>query len=151
MIKDVDKKEFVANSRTYIGTPFRHRGRTRNGLDCVGLAVRVLMDMDKIVIDKKVYGPEPSKDGLRDYIEQNIGSPVATKEDIDNGFQLELGDILLMKFTLEPHHVAIVSDYIYGGDAMIHAYAAVERVVEHRLDDVWRDRILGVYRFGVSE
>jgi hypothetical protein len=34
---------------------------------------------------------------------------------------------------------------------MIHAYANVRKVVEHRLDDIWRSRIAGVYTYpGVS-
>jgi cell wall-associated NlpC family hydrolase len=55
------------------------------------------------------------------------------------------GDVLLMRFNSEPQHFAIMS-----GDSpemMIHAYAQARAVVENRIDDVWRKRILRVYSF----
>jgi len=42
----------------------------------------------------------------------------------------------------EPQHLAIVTPYRHGGLAMIHAYSRSSAVVEHRLADVWRARIV---------
>jgi hypothetical protein len=47
-----------------------------------------------------------------------------------------------MRFGNEPQHLAV-----FEGDNVIHAYESIGRVVEHRLDDKWRKRIVRVYRF----
>jgi hypothetical protein len=38
-----------------------------------------------------------------------------------------------------------------SGIGVIHASAAEKKVIEHRLDDTWRGRIRGVYRFAEGE
>jgi cell wall-associated NlpC family hydrolase len=52
------------------------------------------------------------------------------------------GDILLMRFVREPQHLGI-----HAGDTIIHSYQRAGKVTEHRMDNVWRDRIVAVYRF----
>jgi cell wall-associated NlpC family hydrolase len=59
---------------------------------------------------------------------------------------MHAGDLLLMRFSGEPQHLAI-----YTGDTIIHAYERVGKVVEHGMDAAWRRRIVRVYRvLGVS-
>ena len=36
---------FIAAARTYIGVPWQHQGRSRHGIDCVGLLVCVAHDL----------------------------------------------------------------------------------------------------------
>jgi cell wall-associated NlpC family hydrolase len=130
--------ELVKQARSYLGTPFKHRGRTKQGLDCAGLVVRSFIDLGRPVKDLKVYGREPYKDGLRQVVQSNALSQI---ED------LEPGDILLMCFLKEPHHIGLVGDYSLGGLSLIHSYGEVGRVVEHRLDEAWKARILEAYRY----
>jgi uncharacterized protein YijF (DUF1287 family) len=60
-----------------------------------------------------------------------------------------IGDVVWMRFEKEPQHLGIVGDYVHGGLSLIHAYngAGVNRVVEHRLDDTWRARIVAAWRY----
>lgn len=44
-----------------------------------------------------------------------------------------------------PNHVGIIGEH-RGGLTLIHAHAPDKQVVEMRLDDVWRNRIVEVYR-----
>lgn len=131
--------ELVNQARTYLKTPFRHRGRTRHGLDCAGLIVRCFQDLGRPVKDLRVYGREPHRDGLRQVV---LSNDVVR---VDGPW--EPGDILLMKFVSEPHHLGIAGDYFAGGLSLIHSYGEVGRVIEHRLDDVWKSRVLEVYRY----
>lgn len=128
----------VAAARRYLGVPFRHRGRTARGLDCAGLVLRAYADLGVVMPDVRHYGREPHKDGLRAAVVRALGQPV---EDAP-----QVGDVLLMAFDRDPHHVGIVGDYLHGGLSLIHSYGDVGRVVEHRLDDGWRAKILEVYR-----
>ena len=52
------------------------------------------------------------------------------------------GDVLLVRLRRLPQHFAICA-----GSTMLHAYASVGRVVENRIDDTWRRRIIAAYRF----
>lgn len=53
------------------------------------------------------------------------------------------GDVLLMRFNGDPQHLAIYT----GEDTVVHAYAAVRKVCEHRLDAEWRGRVVRIYRW----
>lgn len=128
----------VKAARAYIGVPFKHRGRTYGGLDCAGLIWRAYADHGVILPDVRIYGREPHKNGLEGAVFAAFGNPAARAP--------EPGDVLLMRFEREPHHLGIVGDYAHGGLSLIHAYGTAGKVVEHRLDEAWRGRIVAVYR-----
>lgn len=142
MIGAVDKDCFVAACRAYDGVKFKHRGRSRaGGIDCAGLIICALQDLGQTPFDIKVYGREPYRDGLRQTVQKNLGEPVPKHT-------MKAGDILLMRFTKNPHHLGVVAShpadpYIL---TIIHADSEVGRVVEHRLDQEAIDRIVEVYR-----
>lgn len=138
--------EFLERARSYIGTPFKHRGRDASGLDCAGLIVRSLQDLGYDPFQKLVYGREPHKDGLRETVETNMGAP------IEGGIHVaKPGDFVLMKFSREPHHLAIIGDHPMGGLTVVHSYGDVGKVVEHIIDPVWKSRVISVYRFTTDE
>lgn len=130
----------VKTARSLIGKPFRHMGRGPTHYDCGGVVVAAYAAIGVTVHDIPVYGREPHKDGLRSTLQRTFGEPVADGA--------RAGDVLLMCFVSEPHHLAIVADHPSGiGLSMIHAYGSVGRVVEHRIDSMWAARILEVYRW----
>ena len=56
---------------------------------------------------------------------------------------IEAGDVLLMRISKAPQHVAV---YV-GGGYMVHAYQESGKVAEHRIDDIWLSQIVAAYRF----
>lgn len=129
--------DVITSARAYLGVPFRHQGRTPPlALDCAGLFVQVCRDLGLPVIDEQGYGRNPWGGLLEQCIDRQ---PFLSRIQPD---QMEAGDILLMRFTGEPQHIAI-----HAGKTMIHSYENSGRVVEHRLADVWRARVVQVYRF----
>jgi cell wall-associated NlpC family hydrolase len=123
-------------AREYLGVPFRHQGRTPPlALDCAGLFVVVMRDLGFDVQDESGYGRNPYKGLLEACIDR-----LPFLDRIPSA-EMREGDILLMRFNEAPQHIAI-----HAGDTMIHAYEHSGRVVEHRLADVWRARIVRVYR-----
>lgn len=60
-----------------------------------------------------------------------------------------LGDIYMMFFEEEPQHFAIISreNPIYIIHSLASKHRGGGRVVEHRLDDSWRSRIVSAHRF----
>lgn len=134
----------VDAARKYLGVPFRHRGRGSK-LDCVGLGVRVYQDCGVEVPDFLHYGREPFKDGLVERITAALGEPVALAPVRQS--DLQVGDVILLKFYRDPHHVALVSDYPHAGAfAMIHADGHNGCVIEHRLAPDHLARITHVFR-----
>ena len=129
--------DVITAARTYLGVPFRHQGRTPPlALDCAGLFVVVCRDLGLPVDDEQGYARTPYKGLLEQAIaRQPFLARVPTHE-------MREGDVPLLRFAGEPQHIAI-----HAGDTMIHAYEHSGRVVEHRLADVWRARVVHAYRF----
>lgn len=143
LIKRLTAKQrsaFIAAARSYAGTPFRHRGRSAAGLDCLGLVVLSMRAVGREMHDRATYGRDPVADGIRAAAFAHFGPPIPLET-------LQPGDVVLMQWHQQPNHVAIVTDYPMGGLAVIHALVPpVDRVVEHRLGDPWPRRITEAFR-----
>ncbi len=62
------------------------------------------------------------------------------------GTPLAPGLVAEMRFDSDPQHVALIVPYFAGGMGVLHAMSQFpRRVVEHRLDELWRSRIVGLY------
>jgi len=132
---------FIAEARTYVtdGVRFRHQGRSRRGVDCAGLLLASMAAIGRPITDLAAYGREPLGGGLRGMLVANLGEPVPKDE-------MRPGDVVLMRFRGEPTHVGMLGDYVHGGCSLIHAYAMMKKVVEHRIDEEWDGYIIEVFR-----
>jgi cell wall-associated NlpC family hydrolase len=128
----VRRSEVIAVARQYLGVPWVHQGRTRAGLDCGGLIVRVAHDLGLSEFDVGGYGPEPDGRLLRRYLQAQA----------EHVLFAERGDILLLRFVRYPQHLGI-----YTGEGIIHTYQQVGRVVEHAFDSTWRARVVDAYSY----
>lgn len=139
------RDHFVACARSFLGVRFAHQGRNpASGLDCLGLLIATAekagISIDGFpprMLDDRQYGHRPDTEYLQETLARYL-QPVATAE---------IGDVLLLRIHGRPQHLALVSDYPAVGEyGMIHAYAAARKVVEHRLDALWRQQIHCIYR-----
>lgn len=141
--------DIVRVAREWIGTRWRHQAAQRGvGTDCVGLLVGVAYELglgdaraESRDVDFNGYGraPDPSLllRAANHYLEPAAGP--------------EVGGVLLMRFASNPQHFAIISQ-VSPLPYIIHAYAQARKVVENRVDTVWRQRIVRYYRFpGVTD
>lgn len=140
----------VQQARTWLGTPFHHQARLKGvGCDCLGLVVGVvdeleLKDQDGVKLaayDEVTYSKEP--DGA--YLTQKL-TDLLVEVPVEDA---RTGDLALFKVRENPQHLAILTDYD-GTLGMIHCFAPARRVVEHRLDEDWRSRLLKVFRWQQS-
>lgn len=134
----------VAAARSHLGVRFRHRGRNKKGLDCAGLAWLAYADCGVVLPDFRLYGREPVRDGLTERVAEALGQPVAVAP--VRASDLQVGDVLVLRFDVEPHHVGIVGDYLLGGFSLIHADGHTGKVIEHRLAPDHIERITHVFR-----
>ena len=127
----------IAAARECIGTPFAHQGRILNrALDCAGVAVHAARSVGLEVAEPAAYSRLPNAAMLEWWLDHQPFLDRASVAD------MQPADLLLMRFTGEPQHLAV-----YTGETIVHAYQAIGRVVEHGLDAKWRRRIVRVYRF----
>lgn len=136
----------VEAARSYIGVRYRHRGRSRVGIDCAGLMVLAYRDCGVQTSNFVLYGREPIKDGLVEHTTLSLGQPLPLHT------PLQEGDIVILRFDKEPHHMGMIALGNYGGltaHNIIHADGHVGRVVEVRLDTATAKRITHIFRRAV--
>lgn len=136
------RDEIVATARGYEGVPFKHAGRSPNGVDCAGLLVLVARDLDLDVVDDVHYRRIPDTAKLRRIL--NAGLRHKPKP------ERALGDVLLFKDRHRRGHMYHLG--IETGYGFIHAYAPLRRVVEQPWSDDWRRAIAAVFEYpGVTD
>jgi len=129
-----ERSRIVAEARTYLGTPFRHRGRTRDGVDCVGL---VYLSFNPVV-----GFPEPPSDYPRQ--PKTAMAFRRAREFCDRIPPNEAlpGDVVLIHRNGTSTHFGILTD-----QGVIHADAMNKKVIEHPIlcsKDGWQ--IAAVFR-----
>lgn len=140
-----DAYALVAAARRLLGVRFAHQGRTRHGVDCLGLLLLAaeeanitLRGQRAMQLDEHNYGTWPDTGYLQQVLAGHLRPATGA---------MQAGDVLLLCIEGRPQHLALVTDYPGDGHwGMIHAYAAARKVVEHRLDASWQQAIHQRYR-----
>lgn len=139
--------DVVAAARETIGTPYQHQGRVNGlALDCAGVPVFVAKRFEVPLTDFTRYGRLPVPAEMRAALDAHLQRILVD--------EMRAGDVAWIRFEREPQHLAIVGDYVFGGLSLIHAYNGngPGRVVEHRMDEHWRARIVAAWRYpGVEQ
>jgi len=133
-------KDFHKHAHKYIGVPFRHRGRTMRGVDCVGLIILAARDCGYDKYQEFAYGREPRNSILQSVLFKHFGGPVDRSPQINDVVLLRLRD------AGEPSHVGIITHHP-NGMGIIHAYGEAGRVVYHLFTEKVAEKIAGVYQW----
>lgn len=118
-------EELLASARTWIGVPFHHQGRSRAGVDCIGLPEAILREagaLPKRYAAPTNYGRRPTselEDGLARWCQP---APQAVA-----------GVLLAIQW---PGHGRISHVAIFTGATIIHAYHK-RGVCEHAYRGQW--------------
>ncbi len=130
------RADVVAAARSYLGVRWHHQGRNRAGLDCVGLVVVVAQELGLSTYDPQDYGRTPDAVQMRAQLAAHL-DPRRTPAP---------GDVILLRYDRFPLHMGIASE-LNGELAIVHAFATMRRVVEHRLDATWLARVVSAHAF----
>lgn len=141
----IAREAIIREASTWIGTRFRHQGAVKGvGCDCIGLIAGVaknvgIPEAEAFLADKefRAYGREPQAHLLL--------AACAKYLDMVKLGDEQIGDIFVMRFRQDPMHFGFLSRR--NPDYLLHTWAGVRKVTEHRIDDVWRGRIMACYRF----
>lgn len=128
------REQIIETARTYVGTPYLHQGRSRSGIDCIGLVINVaatcgVIDPEQTkIINKEFngYARLPGEETLITALSQFMSM---------RSFRLaEPADIIVTKFRKYPRHCMILTDK----GTIIHAFANIGRVTEQRFAHIWK-------------
>lgn len=117
-----------------VGTPFHPQGRLPGvGLDCIGVMVCTAILSGMKIKDRTSYPLRPNGELMQEMDARLIRVRGEMRE----------GDVLVMSFGGEPHHVAM---YI-SGNRIVHAYTGVRKCVVQEFTKQWQSAVRAVYRF----
>lgn len=129
----------VEAARGYLGVPWRHLGRSREGLDCIGLVLLAARDCGIAVHDPAPYEREPSSQRLRQELSLVLNEvPIA---------DARADDVLVFNLGVYAGHIGIRGDHPdYRVPSVIHAYAPRRRVIEEPLAMIDAGTLTGAFR-----
>jgi cell wall-associated NlpC family hydrolase len=128
----VEENRVVEVARSWVGVPFQHCGRNRNGVDCVGLILVVARELGISQYETRPYSRQVNSNEMRRELER-LCEPIP---------ELEPGAILFLRIRKHPTHLAI-----YTGNTIIHAYEPPKSVVETTYSGYWEERLEGAYKW----
>lgn len=134
----VSGADVVRVARGLLGVKYRHQGRSREGVDCIGLPVCVRAELGLPTLDVEGYARRTTDSEMLDFCRSHMRE---VRRD-----QLAPGDLLVCMHDVT-RHMAIVADYPGGGLSIIHAHLPNKKVVECRLDDQFMKTVRGCFRF----
>lgn len=125
-----DRARIVVVARSWIGTPYRHRGRIRGaGVDCAMLAAEVYREAG-VIPDFPIEDYPPDWHLHRD-AERYLGYVLEHAREVSIG-EVNAGDLVLYRIGRAFAHGAIVDGA--GWPAIVHAWQPAGSVIEDRGD-----------------
>lgn len=135
----LSRDKILEAARSWIGVPWLHQGRSRHGVDCVGLIVKVAHDLGISDYDSNDYQRRTHGHAfLRHFRENMKEKPIA---------EAAPGDVMLFRDSSYPCHSSIIGKD-HRGLTIIHAYAIRRRVVEELLEQGdWISKRVACFEF----
>jgi cell wall-associated NlpC family hydrolase len=134
----VSRDDVVAEARSWVGTRWLHQGRSREGIDCVGLVVVVRRALDIGNDDLAGYPREPDGSFMSHFFGAG-GVRVGI-------LKAQPADLLLFRDARSPCHVGIIT--ARQGDLMhmIHAHATHHKVIEEPVIHEWQRKWVAAFQ-----
>lgn len=149
----MQREAWLTALRAYIGVRFLHQGRSRAGIDCVGLLSCAASDLgyaNEVHASLRDYQRAPDSNMFKERIIDFL-APLPYNRLQPLRKQILPGDVIAFWIDRRglPRHVAVYTGLnAKGDDCMIHAYAmtpkcVIEQPIEYgfwmkRIDSVWR-------------
>lgn len=134
------RKEIIRLARSYIGVPWKHKGRSHTGIDCIGVPYMVGKELGLHSYDDSVdYGRI-----AKSYDFMRALAPLGVR--VKDMTQIKDGDILIMRIPIFPQHVVMAS-HIGDRPTIIHASVDARKVVEEDMSDEIKRKLIAAFRY----
>lgn len=134
----ITPETIVAEARNWLGVPWRHQGRTRAGIDCVGLVVCVAHALHLSDYDSTGYGRRAQGQGFVEHFRSNMDG-IAISE-------AGAGDVLVFADQAYPCHCGFLTERL-DQPHLLHAHATRRQVIEEPYAGEWPAKIKFAFRF----
>ncbi len=136
------RDEVIAEARSWLKTRWVHQACSKGaGVDCLHFVAGVARNVGVKEAAQFFATPEWHSYGRHPDLDMLFGGCDALMDRIAIESALP-ADVLVFKCGKHPMHFGI----LLAPDQMIHAWLGAGRVIERRLDDKWRARIVRAYR-----
>ena len=131
-------QQIILHSRQWMNVKFRHQGRSKYGIDCIGLFSEVAKEIGRDIPIPNNYTHHPDQ--------KFLFNEMCRLFDKITKAEMQVGDLVLMRF-MDDHlripcrHVAMITDL-----GVLHSSAQFKKVTEHGLDQEWMNKIEHVFR-----
>ena len=131
--------DIVTEAKKWVGVEFRHCGRNKYGVDCIGLVIKVAHGLNLSEYDTNSYARRPNvAEFLRGFKSHMDAVPKS---------QMAHGDVLLTKAVRFPVHCGILEVDEYGQKWFIHSSEPIGQVVREALSEQRMNDIIHVFRY----
>lgn len=130
--------QIIEAARRWLGVRWKHQGRTRSGIDCLGLIVLVAKELGIADTDEKTYSRRPDGKELLARFRHEMDEVMLN--------QIRPADVLMFADSLYPCHVGFVSEK-HGQLHIIHAHATRRQVLEEKYAYEWPNKARKAFRF----
>jgi cell wall-associated NlpC family hydrolase len=140
----VSRREIIRVAREWIGAPYRHQGRGKRGIDCVGLLIEVAAGVGHPVVAPHAYSTMPQGWQLLVPCDEQLWKPVR---------QAPIpGDLVVFWgwHPAEPQHFAFVAEHA-GRITIIHSFSKFAKVVEQGWNRHWTGKFHCLYNLPGTE
>lgn len=129
---------FTAAARSYVRVPFRHFGRTRTGLDCVGLLLLAARDAGVPAEEPAKYAKGRRGWDVRAWLAERL-------DELPRDAETRDGDVMMFADGLYPAHLGIRST-LHLRPHVIHAHLRGGMVTEEPFADHLARDFRGAFR-----
>ena len=134
----VEAEQIVAAARLWLGVPWRHQGRTRQGVDCAGLVVLVGRALGLSDYDTSAYGRRPAGQGFVQHFRACM-DPAPLLE-------AAVGDILVFADAAYTCHCGFLTTK-HEEPHLLHAHALRRKVIEEPYAGEWPAKVKLAFRY----
>lgn len=135
----ITRKDFYEEARKWVGTPWKHQGRNKAGIDCGGLLILTAQGLGLPHEDTLDYGREPTPTSLMSHL-----SKMLTKRQNNEIVPETVG---IYREGAYPCHISIFSEK-YNVSHVIHALVKRRETVEDPyIEQVSGLQLVGIYDF----
>ena len=110
----------VREAQSWVGVKWKHKGRNRKGIECVGLIVNVIHAVTGVVVEVPPYDQRPSTEaafrGVKEYADRILEKDAKP------------GDLVQLRYGDHAAHFGFLTER-----GVIHAHARHRKVIEQRL------------------